>query len=502
MLHEARAQERIVRRVLKQPPHEIRHAGHELAVGHIDPQPPASPDDGHLFRITHAVEHLHLDRATVEPEVLRHGHAVREGAQVVAAERGPQHVGMLEKIPHGRLEAGVGPPFLLPHGHRPAGRAGVDRFRIPIRALHEPDPHGRAPLPRPRRQILEVAGRLAQIRLHDDPAIRPVTKLLFGRELLEDREREVLRGMVLHVDVHLRSVGAGQPPQRPQPGEHAVGRAAGVERVELAVERRELDRHVHPREGPVGAVVDERIMGPAGGLRRQFLEEPRVGGGVGVGFGVARDRFAEEVEREASVVPPLRERRGRGLCGCRSRDEPPGLSERGGPHGSGGERGEHAAAGRLEPEPECRGQPFQNGVVEILAHVPVEGRGVVEHRHAVDEPEQAHLEVVVERRQFPGLLGPPLGRHGRRLGGECLGEELLPDRLRAGLDRLSVGGRKPRGQRESRFHVTRHDKPSLKVPGSPLRHGKTNRPSCEARSAREENSGRHPHTPSLYARWL
>ena len=37
MLHEARAEERIVRGVLQEPPDEIRHSRHELAIGHVDP---------------------------------------------------------------------------------------------------------------------------------------------------------------------------------------------------------------------------------------------------------------------------------------------------------------------------------------------------------------------------------------------------------------------------------------------------------------------------------
>jgi len=261
---------------------------------------------------------------------------------------------------------------------------------------------------------------------------------------------------MLHVHVHLRAVGPGQPPQRPESGEHTVGRAAGVERVELAVERREFERHVDAGQRSIRPLVHERVRGPAGSLRGQFLEEPGIGGRVGIRFGVARDRFAEEVEREAAVVPPLRERRSRGLGGRRSRDEPAGLRERRGPHGAGGERGEQAAAGRLEAEPKRCRQALQDGVVEILAHVPVEGRGIVEHRHAIDEPEQPHLEVVVERGQFPRLLRPPVGRHRGGLSSQRLGQKLLPERLRPNFDRVPIGGREPGGEEHGLIRVGGH----------------------------------------------
>ena len=275
--------------------------------------------------------------------MLGHRHAVRERPQVVAAECGPQRRGVLHQKRRRRLVAGVGLPLLLPDGHGPAGSLGVHGLEVPVGALHQPDPDRRAAVAGPRGQRLEVAERLAEIALHDHPTMRPVAKLLLHGDLFEDGQREVLRGMALHVDVDLRVIVAGQPPERSQPRQHALSGAKRVDGVKLAVERGELQRHVHPRHRPAGAIVDERIAWPRRGEAGQFGEQLRVGCRVGIGFRFARDRLAEQVEREAAVMPPLGECRPRRLGGIRPGDEPAGLGEHSGPDRPGGQRREQHA---------------------------------------------------------------------------------------------------------------------------------------------------------------
>ena len=290
-----------------------------------------------------------------------------------------------------------------------------------------------------------------EVALHHDAAVRPVAKLLLHRDPLEDGEREIFRGVALHVDVDLRPRIAGEPPERPQPREHAVGRALRIDGVEAAVERGELERHVDPRQlvrPPVGggAVVHERIVRPAGGLRRQLGEQPRVGGRVGVGLGLARDGLAEEVEREATVAAAFGDRGLGGLGRIGAGDEAAGLGEHRGPHRAGGERREDPGAGGLERHADGARQPLDRGIVDVFPEVAIDGGGVVEHRHAVDEPEQPHLQVVVGGGPLAGLLGPVVGRHHRRPGGEGGGEQVAADRLHPGLDPLAVGGREPARQ--------------------------------------------------------
>ena len=265
--------------------------------------------------------------------------------------------------------------------------------------------------------------------------------------------------MVLHVHVHLRAPLPGQPPQRPQPREHTLARAAGIDGVELAVEGRELERHVHPRQRTVGPVVNERVVRPTGGLGWKVVEQPHVGGRIGIGLVVAGHGLAQQVERECPMVPPLGECGGGGLVGIGPGDESPGLGERCGPHGPGGQRRQNTAAGGLDRHAERRRKPLDDAVVEIFADVPIEGGRVLEHRHAVDESKQPHLELVVLRGPFPGLLHPPVGRDRRRLGGEGLGEKPPPDRLRGGLDGLEISPREAAGEGLGQVLLGRHRRP-------------------------------------------
>ena len=115
--------------------------------------------------------------------------------------------------------------------------------------------------------------------------------------------------MALHVDVHLRLVGTGQPPQGPESGKHSLGGAARVDGVELAVEGRQFQRHVHPWQRPVRSFIDERIGGPRRGVAGQLREKSCVGVGIGVCLRLACDRLTEEVECEATMSAALDERR-------------------------------------------------------------------------------------------------------------------------------------------------------------------------------------------------
>ena len=147
-----------------------------------------------------------------------------------------KHVGVFHDERRGGLIAGVGLPLLLPHGNRPASGLGVDGLVVPVGALHKTDPHGRAAVLRPGGERREVAGRLVQVALHDDAAVGPAAKLVLHGDPLEDREREVLGRMALHVDVDLRARVTSKPPERPQSREDAVRRTHGIDGVEPAVE--------------------------------------------------------------------------------------------------------------------------------------------------------------------------------------------------------------------------------------------------------------------------
>ena len=76
-------------------------------------------------------------------------------------------------------------------------------------------------------------------------------------------ERERLLLVRLHIDVDERAEPLGRAEQLAQAAADAAERALGVDGVELAVEGRELDRQVDPRNRPAVVGVDQRIGRPA-----------------------------------------------------------------------------------------------------------------------------------------------------------------------------------------------------------------------------------------------
>ena len=158
-----------------------------------------------------------------------------------------------------------------------------------------------------------------------------------------------------------------------------------------------------------GAIVDKRVVRPVGGLRRKFGEQPRVGRGIGVGLGFARDRLTEQVEREAAMAAALGEGGLRRLGGVRAGDEAAGLGEHRRANCAGGERREDPGAGSLERQADRGRQAFECGVVDVFAEVTIDGGRVVEHRHAIDEPEEPYLEIIVGGGPLTSLLGPVIG---------------------------------------------------------------------------------------------
>ena len=124
MFGKARPQERIVGRVFQQPPHQVRHAGNQLAVGHVNPQAVAQVDQRLLLGVAHAVEHLQLEAARRQAEVPGHGDAVGQRADVVAAQRRPQRArgcasanrvsrSKLASVSHFCWNTGTGQPMRL-----------------------------------------------------------------------------------------------------------------------------------------------------------------------------------------------------------------------------------------------------------------------------------------------------------------------------------------------------------------------------------------------------
>ena len=150
--------------------------------------------------------------------------------------------------PRDPLEIGVGLPLLLKHGNRPAGRAGMDRFVIPIGPFHQPHPNRRAAPSSPIAQINQIVFGIAQIALNHDADVGQIAKFVLHEHALKYVQREILDPIRFHIDMHMGMLLCSRPQNRPQPLRNALGTAFGIDRIELAIEGREFDRHIHARQ--------------------------------------------------------------------------------------------------------------------------------------------------------------------------------------------------------------------------------------------------------------
>ena len=166
-----------------------------------------------------------------------------------------------------RVKTGTGQP-LLGRDHR---------LVIPVRPLHEPHPdRRRRSILGPVEQLVQVGFGVPQVRLDRDADVGPVAELGLGRG---PRGRcwsvDVLEAVLLHVEVDERT-----RPLRQRRGSAAAagrprGRAFRVDRVELAVERRELDRDVDARDRAAVVAVDGRLLRPGVDLASQARRSDR-----------------------------------------------------------------------------------------------------------------------------------------------------------------------------------------------------------------------------------
>src|SRR6188472_3615334 len=90
-------EERIVRRVLQEPSDEVRHPRQRLTERSVDPHAVALLGQELRLIVGHAVEHLDLPGRLRNLEILRYRDAVRDAAEVVAAERGADPLVIFEQ---------------------------------------------------------------------------------------------------------------------------------------------------------------------------------------------------------------------------------------------------------------------------------------------------------------------------------------------------------------------------------------------------------------------
>ena len=259
-----------------------------MAVGH----------EGALDRLAHAVEHLHLVARGRHAVRLGGGHRGRQAPHVVARQGRAEPLVVLHQEPGATLETGVGLPLLQVDRLGPAELPGVHDLVVPVRPLDQPDRHRRASALDPRIEVAQVALGLGQVRLGHDSDVGPVAELRLRQDLTKDAERQVLVGVLLHVDVDIRAERAGRTEDRPEPRGDAVERRLGVQRIEPGRQAGQLEREVRARDRAVLVAVDLGDLGLVGQGPGKPAEQVEAGLLVDVGLGLADHRLAQQVGRE------------------------------------------------------------------------------------------------------------------------------------------------------------------------------------------------------------
>src|SRR5439155_12061563 len=141
---------------------------------------------------------------------------VRQAPDVVASEGGTYLARVVDEAPRATLVVGVGLALRLEDGYGPSLGAGDDRLPVPVGALDETDLERRAKRrPRPVDQRPQVRVRVLPVGLHDAAELRPVGESRADRS--HELERQVLRLVVLGVDMDRRTGGARAFEERAKP---------------------------------------------------------------------------------------------------------------------------------------------------------------------------------------------------------------------------------------------------------------------------------------------
>ena len=248
------------------------------------------------------MQHLDLEAVVGHAQAAGGGDRRRERAHVVAAEGRPHHVDALEHEARQALERDVGVGLVGEDRRGPALLAGEHRLVVPVGALDEPHRERPAAAAAPVDQRPEVVAGVAQVGLHDHAGLVEGAELFFVEQFGEHRVGEVAVAELLEVEIDEGAVLRRAAHDRAQRVFDGGRRTAKIERVDLRVQRGDLDRDVDARQGPPGRVFDRRLGGPGGGLAGEVVEQVEVALLVGGRFAGADRGLAEHVDGEAQAA--------------------------------------------------------------------------------------------------------------------------------------------------------------------------------------------------------
>jgi hypothetical protein len=242
--------------------------------------------------VGHAEERLELIGFRADAEALGLGDGVGAGADVVRGEVRRDHVDVLEEEQRELLVVGVGLGLLLPDRGGPLALLGDDGLVVPVGALDEADVDHPVVPAGPGDEIAEVGLAIAQVGLHGDADGGFLGELRFLEDGFEQREREVLQLVALHVQV---DQGADLGRATEDGAQALLERGDGVFRIggmDVGRERGDLDGKIQARDRAAGAHIAEGRRGLLGEELGDGVEDFEVALEKHVGLGVADDGFA------------------------------------------------------------------------------------------------------------------------------------------------------------------------------------------------------------------
>ncbi len=377
--------------ILQKPPHQVGHAGDEIAHRRVEAHPVAEVPHEIALRIGHAVEELDFEIARRDAFILRIGESGGNGTEIVRADGGLDEFAHIEQTPGEFFVSGIGVGFPCEHGAGESLQAGIDDLVIPVGPLDQPRGEGRAPFLRKRDEALDIGRGTLEIGLHHDAEMGPVDELGIEGNALQQAEIDLVEAPLLEVEIDEGARFLCAAHEGNDPLKQTLDAAVGIGFVELMIHRGEFQGNIRARHPAEGAVIEHGGLLPAGSLGGEEIDQVGIAPGIDGGLGLAHGGFAEEIDGEAeALVPELAELRLR-LRGILADDELPGhllhvlLDDKG------RDRPGKRIAGRAQRKVHAHGEAATLGK-EIVAGVAGDLLLIAQGGEDIDEAEEISLE--------------------------------------------------------------------------------------------------------------
>jgi hypothetical protein len=232
-----------------------------------------------------------------------------------------------------------------------------------------------------------------------------------------------------------------RPQQGPQAVLHMLRGAGGVDRAELAVEGRQLERKIDPGNAAFVIAVQARHLGPGLNFAGHPLDQLEIGPLIGVGIPLARRRLAQQIEREGETLFTQSRHRRQNFFDLRPGNEPLRHPQRVGPRVERQRLAQHGIGLRnLQPQPH-RQRQVRTDFVKILLQMAGDRVVRVQHGQHVDEAEHLHLDRFVGHGPGENAVVPPAPLEDRRTAPFQICQQIPADHLGFGFDgRIDVDG--------------------------------------------------------------